>query len=236
MIVTPLKKYRILYVDCPWRYRDKMKDGERGAGFKYKTMTLKELEAMREQIDRLAHEDCVMFLWATLPMLPEAFQLLKAWDFKYRTTAFVWVKTTTGVMSRLQKAIRKAAELAGSVPILRRLGVSALVEALPKALDAAGLIVVGLAFGGGHWTRANAEICFLATRGKNTRVSASVPQVVIAPVTGEHSEKPDEVRTRIVQLMGDLPRMEMFCRHAPEGWDTHGDEVGKLEKKGETDA
>ena len=41
----------------------------------------------------------------------------------------------------------------------------------------------------------------------------------------EHSKKPDEARERIVRLMGDLPRVELFARQSPEGWDIWGNEV-----------
>lgn len=76
----------------------------------------------------------------------------------------------------------------------------------------------------GGWTRANAEVCLLATRGRPKRLSASVHSVVDAPVRA-HSQKPDEVRTRIVELFGDLPRIELFAREKTQGWDVWGNEV-----------
>ena len=78
--------------------------------------------------------------------------------------------------------------------------------------------------GMGYWTRANAEICILATKGHPRRVNAGVRQVILSHVE-EHSKKPDEARDRIVQLMGDLPRIELFARQSPEGWDVWGNEV-----------
>lgn len=78
--------------------------------------------------------------------------------------------------------------------------------------------------GMGHWTRANAEFCLLGVRGKPKRVDATVRSVVIAPVR-EHSRKPDEVRERIERLMGDVPRIELFARERPAGWDVWGLEV-----------
>ena len=82
----------------------------------------------------------------------------------------------------------------------------------------------GYFVGCGHWTRANAEICLLATRGHPKRVSKSVRQIVDTPL-GQHSAKPSEVRTRIVELMGDLPRIELFAREKTEGWHVWGNEV-----------
>lgn len=82
----------------------------------------------------------------------------------------------------------------------------------------------GWFFGMGRWTRANAELCLLATRGKPKRLSASVSQIVDSPIE-RHSKKPDEVRDRIVQLVGDLPRIELFARTKTPGWDVWGNEV-----------
>lgn len=79
-------------------------------------------------------------------------------------------------------------------------------------------------WGLGYWTRSNAEVCLLATRGKPKRLDASVHSVVDAKVQ-EHSKKPDCVRDRIVQLLGDVPRIELFARQRVEGWDAWGEEV-----------
>lgn len=81
-----------------------------------------------------------------------------------------------------------------------------------------------LAWGMGNWTRANTEPCLLAIRGRPKRISARVHQVVEAPVA-RHSEKPTEIRDRIVQLVGDVSRIELFARCVPAGWDVWGDEV-----------
>ena len=78
--------------------------------------------------------------------------------------------------------------------------------------------------GMGYWTRANAEICLLATRGHPKRQARNVHQVIASPVE-EHSKKPEEARRRIVALMGDVPRVELFARQHPEGWDVWGNEV-----------
>ena len=82
----------------------------------------------------------------------------------------------------------------------------------------------GLFWGLGYWTRANAELCILATKGHPKRISHSVHQVIMTHVQ-EHSRKPDEARLRILQLMGDVPRVELFARQSPPGWDVWGNEV-----------
>ena len=79
-------------------------------------------------------------------------------------------------------------------------------------------------FGLGRWTRGNTECCLLATKGKPKRENNSVSQLVIEPVR-RHSQKPDIVRDKIVELMGDVPRVELFARENAPGWDVWGNEV-----------
>lgn len=79
----------------------------------------------------------------------------------------------------------------------------------------------------GYWTRANSEVCLLATRGKPKRKNADVRQVIQAPLR-EHSRKPDEIYERIERLV-DGPYLEMFARQRWPGWDSWGNEVGKYE-------
>jgi N6-adenosine-specific RNA methylase IME4 len=79
-------------------------------------------------------------------------------------------------------------------------------------------------WGMGRWTRANAELCLLATKGKPKRVNRGVHSVVSSPIE-KHSKKPDIVRERIVELCGDIPRVELFARQKTDGWDCWGNEI-----------
>jgi N6-adenosine-specific RNA methylase IME4 len=79
-------------------------------------------------------------------------------------------------------------------------------------------------FGMGMWTRSNTEFCLIATKGKPSPSSHSVRQIIYSPLR-EHSCKPDETRKRIIELMGDLPRIELFAREKTDGWDVWGNEV-----------
>lgn len=78
-------------------------------------------------------------------------------------------------------------------------------------------------WGLGYWTRANAEICLIATKGKPKRISKSVHQICDARIM-QHSKKPAEIRNRIVELCGDVPRVELFAREKIDGWDCVGNE------------
>jgi N6-adenosine-specific RNA methylase IME4 len=79
------------------------------------------------------------------------------------------------------------------------------------------------ATGMGYWTRANAEICLLATRGSPHRLNADVHQVVMAP-RREHSRKPDEVAARIERLVTG-PYLELFARRPRDGWSVWGNQT-----------
>lgn len=88
----------------------------------------------------------------------------------------------------------------------------------------------GFFLGLGRWTRGNTEPCLLAVKGKPKRVSTGVRQLILAPLR-EHSRKPDEVRMRIVDLMGDdSSRIELFARTHIPGWDVWGNETEMFEK------
>ena len=174
-----MKKYGVILADPPWAFRAWSEKGKgRSAEQHYPTMDLESIKAL--PVANLAAEDCVLFLWATFPMLREAFAVIDAWGFSYKTVAFTWVKEN-----------RKSP---------------------------------GLFWGLGYWTRANTEVCLLATRGSPKRQSAAVHQVILSPIE-RHSKKPDAVRERIVALMGDVPRVELFARQETPGWDVWGNEV-----------
>lgn len=80
------------------------------------------------------------------------------------------------------------------------------------------------AYGMGYWTRANPEVCLFAIRGKMKPLRHDMRQLVYAPLE-KHSKKPDVIRNMIVDLCGDLPRIELFARQRCEGWDVWGNEV-----------
>mgnify|MGYP001377386688 CR=1 FL=1 len=172
----PKNKYGIIYADPPWRYADK--GGSGNAESHYNTMSQKDICAL--PVSELALPDCVLFMWATYPMLPEALETIKAWGFQYKSIGFQWVK--------LNKKNGK--------PF----------------------------YGLGRWTRGNTEPCLIAVRGKPKRINNSVFQIIQTPIEG-HSKKPDIVRQKIVELVGYLPRIELFARQKTEGWDVWGNEV-----------
>jgi N6-adenosine-specific RNA methylase IME4 len=83
--------------------------------------------------------------------------------------------------------------------------------------------------GMGYWTRANSEVCLLATRGKPKRLNADVRQAIIAP-RREHSRKPDGIHERIERLVAG-PYLELFARQKREGWTAWGNQTDKFRER-----
>lgn len=82
-------------------------------------------------------------------------------------------------------------------------------------------------FMGAYTMKSGIELCLLATKGKDSHKlvrTHNIKSLIRHPRT-KHSKKPDEVRDRIVQLVGDIPRIELFARQKTDGWDVWGDEV-----------
>ena len=83
-------------------------------------------------------------------------------------------------------------------------------------------------WGMGAWTRANAEVCLIGiskkTKASDCVKSHAVHQIIESPIE-RHSKKPDGIRNRIIELLGDIPRIELFARQYADGWDCWGNEV-----------
>jgi len=204
-------KYDIIYCDIPWKFSCYSEKGEgRSAANHYPTLDLESVKAL--PVKDIASDNSALFMWGCNSMPPEALEVMKAWGFQYKTVAFTWVKTNK------------------------------------KATDT-------LFWGLGFHSRQNSEFCLLGTRGHPKRISKSVhsvvwdhepdsfpeydslPESIVCPIT-RHSAKPLAVRDRIVELLGPLPRVELFARPSPDlefkdgiqdGWRLVGNEVDGLD-------
>ena len=206
-------KFQAIIADCPWEYADQKKERKDGAGptrgigachhyNQIGTCDLGNLDVQSVTADR-----CHLYLWATMPLLPDAMQVMAAWGFKYSTVAFAWVKMN-------KKRWRDAV---GSVLQTQMFGGDPVID----FLDALTF------FGPGFYTGSNVELALLGTRGQpfTHATGHKASQIVYAPL-GEHSAKPDEVQRRIEWMYPDaLPRLEMFGRRARAGWTVAGNEA-----------
>lgn len=89
----PMLLYGVIYGDPPWRFEPFSRDTglDRAADNHYPTMELGDIKALQVP----AAPDCVLFLWATVPMLPQALEVMSAWGFVYRSH-FAWIRAKIG--------------------------------------------------------------------------------------------------------------------------------------------
>ena len=157
----------MIYADPPWRYQNWK--GQGVAERHYPTMTLEDIKAL--PVTGLAGKDCVLFLWATCPMLPEALDVIRAWGFTFKTVAFTWIKLA------------------------------------PKADS--------IYWGLGYWTRSNAEICLLATRGQPRRQAKNVHQVIISHVD-EYRQEANAILKRRAAESNNLVQEKYITLSIPQ--------------------
>ena len=91
--LMPAGPFDLIMADPPWRFSTFSGKGvtAKGAGGQYGTMSLAEIEAL--PVASIAASDCLLWLWATNPMLPQAFGVLRAWGFTFKTAGH-WAKRT----------------------------------------------------------------------------------------------------------------------------------------------
>ena len=86
------KHYGVIYADPPWPFDVWTESGnDRAASNHYPTLTLEAIKALPMP----AAQDAVLFLWSTVPILPQALAVMQAWDFTYKS-AIVWSKGREG--------------------------------------------------------------------------------------------------------------------------------------------
>jgi N6-adenosine-specific RNA methylase IME4 len=94
-LALPVKRYGVIYADPPWRFEVYSRDTglDRDASNHYPVQTLEQIKTLA--VAGIAAPDCVLFLWATGAMMPQALEVMAAWKFEYRSQ-FVWAKDRAG--------------------------------------------------------------------------------------------------------------------------------------------
>ena len=181
------KKYRIIYADPPWSYyndSDSYFDKTTKVGMRkppYPVLSSQNIKNL--PIEKLADENCILFIWTTDYHLKQCLEVIEVWGFKYKTVGFAWAKKNK--------------------------------QGNP------------VCFMGAYTMKSGIELCLLATKGKDAHrlVKKKNVRALVESKREEHSKKPDEVRDRIVQLIGDIPRIELFARKKVDGWDSWGNDI-----------
>ena len=90
------REYSVIYADPPWSYNDKMSGHSFSHDHEYETQNIEWIKHL--PINSISERDCVLFIWAVSPMLPEALDVIGSWGFKYKTMAFCWNKKTVNMV------------------------------------------------------------------------------------------------------------------------------------------
>lgn len=182
MMMRPFGGYGLIVVDPPWQWDAWSSKGlGKSPQAHYDCTPLDWIKALPVR-DALAGRDCLLWLWATNPMLPQAIEVMAAWGFTY-CTAGHWSKRTKNGKQ---------------------------------------------AFGGGYVLRCAGEPFLIGKVGAPKVQSKSVRSVIEARI-GAHSEKPDAAFEAARALIPEAPAIEVFSRKSRTGWDTWGNETGKLD-------
>lgn len=92
MLELPKGHFGAILADPPWAFKVWSEDtgNGRSASAHYETQSVSDLCAL--QVASLAADDCALFMWVCWPTILDAFQLIDAWGFVYKTCAFDWMK------------------------------------------------------------------------------------------------------------------------------------------------
>ncbi len=94
-IALPQKKYNVIYADPPWKFHTYSHRGKgRSPNQHYDCMDAQSIRDLN--VGDIAAQDAVLFLWVVQAQLEEAFALIKAWGFTFKTVAYTWVKIKGG--------------------------------------------------------------------------------------------------------------------------------------------
>lgn len=91
----PDGQFSVFYADPPWQY-DFAESDSRKIENQYETLTADQLVELGNEIQPMAADDSVLYMWATNPKLREALRVVAAWGFEYVTGA-VWIKDKIGM-------------------------------------------------------------------------------------------------------------------------------------------
>lgn len=195
----PQKTYSVVYADPPWAYYgDPNKD--QAAGKHYACMTFEELREL--PVAQLLAKKAVLCMWTTGTKMAEACALIPHWGCYYRQVFQVWVKTRKDGTPIEGQGVRPS-----------------FVKQMTEFL-----------LFGTHDEELDTEFLLLGSttpRGRTLPIRTErLPQNGFEPRPGgRHSAKPALFRNRIVELFGDVPRVELFARERVSGWDAWGDQL-----------
>lgn len=205
--IRPYGGARLIMADPPWRHLDWSTGGNKAKtpGHQYQTQSLAWIEALPVEV--LAAHDCLLWLWATAPLLPQAIGVAQAWGFEFKTCG-VWVKRT--VHGKLAIGTGRRLRSSHEPFILAARGKPPVATAVRSAL---------VTYGRGA--------AILNDADPFTSIG-----VTVEAVRREHSRKPDEAYEAARKCV-EGPSVELFARERREGWTVWGNETDKFTEAAE---
>ena len=200
LALRPAGGFGLIMADPPWSYEMRSPKGyAKAPEGQYATMKPADIAAL--PVELLAAPDCLLWLWAINPKLPEALEVIRAWGFTFKT-AGTWVKRTT-----------RGRDAFGTGYILRSSNEPFLIgtRGAPKT------------------TRATRSMIPTYDDGFHSLQGGDWPSgtITIEALAREHSRKPDEAFRAAEALMPGVQRLELFSRQRRAGWSVWGNEVDK---------
>lgn len=201
--MRPHGGFNMIMADPPWRFDLRSEAGEEKAPQAH--YPCEDTDAICAlPVEAIAAKDCLLWLWATNPMLPDALRVIEAWGFEYKT-AGTWVKRTT-----------RGKDAFGTGYVLRSSNEPFLIatRGAPKTTKSTRSTVPTYDDGfhalgeGGVWPAGS---------------------ITIEAKVREHSRKPEEAFEAAENLIPDARRIELFSRQFRQGWSVWGNEVGKFD-------
>lgn len=197
--LRPAGGFDLIMADPPWRFDNWSVAGEvKNPVAHYDCTPLAWIKSLPVSV--LAAPDCLLWLWATNPMLPQAIEVIAAWGFSFKT-AGTWVKRTIHGKTAF-----------GTGYILRSANEPFLIatRGKPKATRSTRSTIPTYDAGpfiDGDWPRGS---------------------ITIEGLARAHSQKPDEAFAAAEGLIPAARRIELFSRTNRAGWSVWGNETGKL--------
>lgn len=204
LLIRPAGGFGLIMADPPWSYEMRSDKGyAKAPEAQYQTMGLAEIKAL--PVEALAAPDCLLWLWAVNPQLPQALEVLAAWGFTFKT-AGTWLKRS-----------RHGKVNFGTGYILRSSNEPFLIGTRGNPKTTRGTRSAVISHGEGFTDAVDCSDFF-----------CPFGTVTIEAAVREHSRKPDEAFSACEELMPEARKLELFSRTDRPGWITWGDEAGKF--------
>jgi len=196
-VALPTKKYGLIYADPEWKFEPWNADTgmDRAPDNHYPTSDL--LTLMQRDVGAIAAKDCVLFLWATAPMLIEAICVLDAWGF-----AWIDRDATTGFLMPNKAHARYVSHWAW----LKQ-------KIAPGYWNRGKHEILLIA------TRGNP-----VAPAMGDQLHSWLEEMAIEADATRHSAKPDVFAEWIEKFWPNTPKIELNARRARPGWDVWGNE------------